>query len=139
MSSIPAVLAALAALGEATLPNNQVINGGWTSETVTYGRLLLVGDEEILIERDFDSMSDVTTSEQYVVPLAVAADLAGSDQLLADAAALADYEAMVQAILEHPSGHTLGLEASGVISVLPLGSHSFRRASDKTGVHAMVR
>jgi hypothetical protein len=139
MSSVPAVLAALTTIGRNALPDSQVINGGLSSETVTLGRALLIGDEEILIQRDFDSMSDVTTSEQYMVPLATIADFPGSDQLLADAAAFADYEAIVQAILDHPSGHTLGLSASGVISALPLGEHRFLRASDRTGVHAMVR
>lgn len=139
MSSVPGVLAGLTAVGKAALPSSQVINGGWASQTITRERLLLVGDEEILINRQFDSLSDVTMSEEYDVPLTAAADLSGADPLIADAAAFADYETFVQAVLDHPSGHTLGLEASGVISVLPTGEQRFQRLSDENGRHAVVR
>ncbi len=149
MSSVPAVLAALAALGAATLPNSQVINGGLGSITITQPHLFLVGDEAVEIERDFDSMSTVTMSEEYVVPLTITVDVPGTDQTVADNAAFADYEAFMQAVLDHPSGHTLGLEAAGVISVLPAGafgprggsgtSHRFQRLADENGRHAAIR
>ena len=137
MSSVPAVLAALVTLATATLPNSQVINGGIGTATTTTGRFLLVGDDEILIERQFDSMSNVTFSEEYVVPLTVGADLPGTDQAAADTQALADYETFLQAVADHPQGPTLGL-GDGV-SVLPVGSHRFVRLADENGRHAAVR
>ena len=139
MSSVPAVLAALTALGSATLPDRQVINGGTDAEPITRERFLLVGDEEFDIEEDFDSMSTETSSEQYVVPCTAGADLSGTDPMQATAAAFADYRTFRQAVLQHPSGHTLGLEADGVISVLPVGTRRFVRRSDQNGKHAVVR
>jgi len=144
MSSVPAVLAALATLGVATLPNTQIINGGVGSIPVTRERLFLVApEEEILITRDFDSMGGPggTTSEQYLVPLANAADFSGADQTAADTAAFDDYEALVQAILDHPSGPTLGVVAAGVsaLAVEPTGEHRFNRRADENGRHALVR
>ena len=139
MSSVPVVLAALAELARATLPQSQVINGGESSVETTTGRLLLIGDDEIVIERQFDSMSTASTSEEYVVPLRAAVDLATRKQTDADAQAFADYEALVQAILDHPSGPSLGLEASGVLSVLPVGSHRFGRTADPDGRQSTVR
>jgi len=142
MSSVPAVLAALAALGATTLPDSQIINGSRQSVTISRGRMLLVGDDEVLITRDFDSLGGPgTSSEQYVVPLAAFAGFSGADQTVADAAAFADYEAMVQAILDHPSGPTLGIVAAGVsaLSVQPTGEHRFQRLADEDGRQAVVR
>src|SRR5829696_1153708 len=120
MSSVPAVLAALAALGSATLSADvQVVNGSVGSVTFTKEQYFLIGDDEIPVEREFDSMSTVTTSEVYVVPLTCGADLQATDQALADAAADTIYEAMLTAILGHPAGPTLGLGDG--ISVLPIG------------------
>jgi hypothetical protein len=142
VSSVPAVLAALASLGVATLPNTQTINGGSGSVVISRERLFLVADEEILIQRDFDSLAGpATSSEQYFVPLAMAADLSGADQLAADSAAFADYEAMVQAILDHPLGPTIGIVDASVlaISVQPTGEHRFVRLADENGRHSLVR
>jgi len=136
-------MAALTALGAATLPNSQAINGGISSVTGSPERVFLVGDEEVLITRDFDSLGGPggTTSEQYFVPLATGADLSGADQTAADAVAFADYEAIVQAILDHPSGPTLGIVAAGVsaLSIQPTGEHRFMRLADENGRHALVR
>lgn len=142
MSSAPAVLVALTTLGVAALPNSQVINGPAGSVAISRPRLLLVGpdsDEEIFIDEQFDSLAGLTTSEQYVVPLTVVADYSGTDQASVDAAAFADCDAMLQAVANHPSGPTLGLEASGVISVLPIGERRFQRMANESGRHAAVR
>lgn len=142
MSTVPAVLAALTSLARAALPNTQVINGPAGSVARTKDRVLLVGpdsDEEILIDEQFDSMSNETTSEAYVVPMTVVADYSGIDQTISDSAAFADCAAMLQAIGAHPSGPTLGLEASGVISVLPIGERRFQRVANESGRHSVVR
>jgi len=143
MSSVPAVLAALASLGAATLPNTQTINGDIRSVAGSGERLFVIADEEVLITRDFDSLGGVggTSSETYFVPLANAADLSGADQTAADNLAFTDYEAMVQAILDHPSGPTLGIAAAGVsmVSVQPTGEHRFQRLADENGRHSLVR
>lgn len=143
MSSVPAVLAGLAALGVATLLDSQTINGDIRSVPGSRERLFLVGDEEVLITRDFDSLGGPggTSREQYFVPLATFSSLSGTDQTAADAIAFADYEAMVQAILDHPSGPTLGIVAAGVsmVSVQPTGEHRFQRLAEENGRQALVR
>ena len=139
MSTIPAVLAALASLGASTLTSAQVVNGDLGNVTVTSNRLLLVGDDEIQITRDLDSLSATTTSEQYEVPCTLSADVAGTDQTVADAMVFADYAALELAVREYAGGPDLGLRAQGVFSVLPLGIHSLRRMGDGDGRHAAVR
>lgn len=143
MSTVPAVLAAITALAITALPNScQVVNGPAGAVAVTRGRVVLIGpdsDEEILITEDYDSLSNVTTSEEYFVPMTAVADYSGTDQTVADGAAFADCTAVLQAIADHPSGPTLGLEASGVISVQAVGERRFQRVANESGRHAVVR
>ena len=143
MSSVPEVLAALATLGRATLPNNQVIDGTLEGVTVTGGRLLLIGavfsgraEDDFEIERERDSLAGVTATEEYVVPCGVVSDVPGADQSVADAQAWADYEAMEAAIIANPH---LGLSASFSLHATILATQAFRRRADQNGRHALVR
>lgn len=136
-STIPAVLAALVTLGQATLPDWQVINGPLGSVTTTGGRLLMVGEGDVTGRRDLDSMSLGTTSEQYVVSMVANVDLPGTDQTAADSAAMAAYTALEAAVRLFPGGPTLGL--SVVLQALPTGDFSLTRIADENGRHAAVR
>lgn len=136
MSTVPEVLAALATLGAATLPNSQTINGDLASVTTTRGQLFLVADEDFEVERQFDSLAGVTTTERYVVPCSVVADVPGSDQSVADAQAWADYEALEVAVAANP---TLGLHALFSLQATIVGTQTFRRAADSDGRHSLVR
>ena len=136
MSTVPEVLAALATLGGATLPNSQIIDGTLSSVTQTTGRLFLVGDQEFEIQRDFDSLGGVTTTERYVVPCAVVADVQTPDQSVADAQAWADYEALEIAVAATPQ---LGLAGSFSLQAAIVGTQSFRRLADENGRHSLVR
>jgi hypothetical protein len=135
MSSVPEVLAAIAALGTATLPNSQVINGSLTSVTGTQGRLFLIGDEEFEVQREPDSLGGTTATESYTVPCAIAADIQTPDQYVADAQAWADYEAVEAAIRAAPQ---LGLAASFSLNA-SVTVPRFRRLADENGRHALVR
>jgi hypothetical protein len=137
MTTIPAVMAALAALANATLNTDiwQAINGPSTSVTTTKNHLVTIGgeDEGVGGTRELNSMGVDTTEEQYLVPVVISADLAGTDQLLADDAVLDAYEAYEQAIREYPAGPNLGLAASGVLKALPTGDFRLmRRATGET-------
>lgn len=136
MSSVPEVLAAVATLGTATLPNSQTINGDLASVTTTRGRLFLVADEDFEVERQFDSLGGVTTTERYVVPCSAVSDVPGSDQSVADAQAWADYEAMEVAVAANP---TLGLHAQFSLQAVIVGTQTFRRAASENGRHSLVR
>lgn len=138
MTTLPVVLTALTELAKATLGADwQVINGPVRSITVTKERMLLIGDEPVSGRRDLDSMSLLTTAEQYTVPLVANVDLPGTDQGAADAAALAAYEAIEAAVRTHPDGPNLGLGDS--IQALPTGEFSLQRQADDDGRHAAVR
>lgn len=137
MSTIPAVLTALANISTATLPGWQVINGTDASVTTTSGQLVIVGGDEVAGRRDLDALSLDTTSEQYVVPMAVNADVVGSDQQVADTLALDAYDLLERAIREHADGPGIGV--AGVLQALPTGDFSMRRLSDENGRHAVVR
>jgi hypothetical protein len=140
VSSIPAVLAALKTLGDATLAGWQGINGPVGSVTTTAGNLFLVGDEDVVADRQFDSMGIDTTSETYTVPIIVNADVsAGTDQQTADTLALDAYMLFERAIREYPAGPNLGLAASGVLQALPTGEFRLMRSADDQGRHAAVR
>jgi hypothetical protein len=136
MSTVPEVLAALAVLGQATLPGHQVINGTLGSVTVTDGPLLLIGDEDFEIKREPDSLAGVTATEEYVVPCSVVADVPGADQSVADAQAYADSEAMEAAIFGNPH---LGLSAGFSLHATIVATQTFRRLADQNGRHALVR
>ena len=136
MSTVPVVLAALTTLGTATLTNAQVINGPAGSVTTTTGRLLLIGDQDFDIEDEFDSVAEVSTTEHYVVPCGVAADLATPDQSLADAQVHADFATFRAALAADPS---LGLSGSYSLRVAIVGVRTFRRAATSEGRSSLIR
>ena len=137
MSTVPEVLAALAAMGAATLPTGaQVIAGDLGSVTTTRGRLFLVGDQEFEILWEFDSLGGVTVTEHFVVPCAVVADVQTPEQAIADAQAWADFEALHTAIEADP---TLGLSGTFSLNAAVVGPGTFRRLGDSEGRHSLVR
>jgi hypothetical protein len=139
VSSIPAVLAALKTLGEATLAGWQGINGPLGSVTTTTGNLIVVGDDDVVGDRQLDTMGVGTASETYSVPIVVNVDVpAATDQQVADTLALNAYDSLERAIREHASGPNLGLPA-WVRSALPTGEFRLMRRSDENGRHAAVR
>lgn len=136
MTSIPAVKAALVSVLTAALPNSQVIYGPVTAVTTTSGRILTV--RGAIGTRELDSLSLLTTAEQYVLELVVSVDVqAGSSQQDATELALADYAAAELAIREHPTAPTLGLGDG--IKVLPTGEFELSEQADSNGRHAAVR
>jgi hypothetical protein len=139
MTTIPVVLAALTTLGGTILTGWQAINGPPGSVTTTEDRLLFVGDEEIVGDRQFNSMTGQTTSERYTVPVALSVSLPGTDQLAADALALDAYKLFEVAIREYPGGSDLGLSAAGVQEALPTGEFRLTRRATDDGRHAAVR
>ncbi len=139
MSTIGAVLDALATLAAATLTDSQIINGPIGSVSVTKPRIVVIGDTPIVGERDLDSMSLSGTREEYDVPVTVSVDLAGADQGVADDEAMADYAALELAIREYTGGPNLGLSASGVRSALPLRQFQLERFSSSDGRSAAVK
>jgi hypothetical protein len=136
VTTVPEVLTALASLGVTTLPGSQVINGDLTSVTNVKGRLLLIGDQDFDVAREFDSLAGVTTTEHYVVPCGAVADLPTPDQSVADAQAWADYEAMEVAIANNPS---LGLSGSFSLQAAIVGTQTFRRLANSDGRQSLVR
>ena len=129
MSTVPAVLAALASLGQTTLPNSQVINGPRDSRTTTGSRILLIGGDgsEAITSGPTAEMSISTMDETYTVNLTVSASVPSTDQTAADALADADYTAMKLAVRDYP-GSTLGL-SSGVLRIMPTDFFSWRRVA----------
>ena len=136
MSTVPAVLAALATLGVATLTSSQVINGPAGSVTTTTGRLLLIGDQDFDVEDEFDSVAEVSTTEHYVVPCAIAADLSTPDQSVADAQAWADFAVFRLMVAADP---TLGLSGSYSLHAAVVGVKTFRRAATSEGRSSLIR
>lgn len=136
MSSIPDVLDKLVELGSEILPNSQVIYGPPASVTTLDDRVLVVADRPVRAVAELDSMSLDSSSENYVVPMAVSVDVAGTDQRTAVLAAIADYEAMEKAIREHPLGPSLGLGEP--THVLPTGDFELQQRADDNGRHAAV-
>lgn len=136
MSTIPAALAALVALAEATLDTGewQVLNGTRSSVTVTKERMLAVGDGDIVgtAEPDVPALD----SEDYTVPLSATASFPGTDQTLADAEAIEAYEAVRDAVR---ASDRLGLAGQGVFMVFPAGEIRMQRQADENGRHTSVR
>jgi len=138
VTTIPAVLDALQALGIATLTSAQTIQGPTTSVTTTTGRIFVIAGEPIVISRDFDSMAVGTTQEDYLVPLVWSVDMPGTDMGAAIDAVTADYTAMELAIREYP-GMDLGLSASGVLSAKLFGDAQLQPFAGDFGRSAAVR
>jgi hypothetical protein len=123
MSTVPAVIAALVALGEATLDIDewQVIDGPLESVTTARPRLLLVGDEDIVSDTQFNNLAASETDDRYTVPLLVSVGLPGADSLaIARTEAMDTYEAIRDAVLNAP-GRNLGLSAQGVLEAVVTG------------------
>jgi hypothetical protein len=139
VSTVSAVLAALTTLAGATLSGWQAINGPVGSITSTEDRLIAVGAEEVVGDRQFNSMTGQTTSERYVVPVVLSVSLPGTDQQAADAIVLAAYDLFERAVREFPGGSDLSLSASGVQQALPTGEFRLNRQADENGRHAAVR
>lgn len=139
MSTIPAVIAALVALGQATLDGElwETIDGPIETVTTAAQRLLLVGDAEIISPTDFDSLGSSGMSERYTVPLLISVSLPGPDSLItARTQAFATHEEIRDAILNSPS---LGLVAQGVLSAFPTSERRVQQYATPEGRSVAIR
>jgi hypothetical protein len=145
MSTIPAVIAALKTLAEATLtsppPNDwQVIDGPATTETVWKQRMLVIADEEILSPTDFDSLGAFGMEERYTVPLLLSVSLPGPDSLpTCRTEAFAAHELIRDALLGAAADRRLGLTAQGVLNVVPTGERRIQQFATETGRSVAIR
>lgn len=141
MSSIPAVIAALVTLAEATLDPEVwlVIDGPANSVTTTRDRVLAVGDEEISSPTSPDSYAAASMSERYTVPLVVSVSLSGPDTLpTARVEAIAAYEAVCAAVLD-VLDRDLGLGVQGVVDVVPATERRVQQFATAEGRSVAVR
>ena len=134
MSTIPAVLAALVTLAEATLDDEwQVLNGTRSTVTVTKDRMLAVGDGDIVGTADPEFPA--IRGEDYTVPLSATVSFPGTDQTLVDSEAIDAYEAVRDAIRAAvPTSWP-----AGVMQVLQIGELRMQRRADENGRHTSVR
>jgi hypothetical protein len=141
VSTVPAVIAALVALGEATLSLDdwQVIDGPLGTVTTPRERLLLVGDTEIVSPAEFDSYGGASQAERYTLPLLVSVTLTGFDTLpAARTEAFTAHEEIRDAILASP-GRNLGLTAQSVVDVFPSVERRVQQFATENGRSVAIR
>jgi hypothetical protein len=139
MSTIPAVIAALKALVEATLDTSawQIVDGPPDVDTQKAQRLVAIGDDDIVSPTDFDSMAAQGMAERYAVPMTVSVNLPGPESLIISRAeALAAHEEIREAVLATPS---LGLVAQGVLSAFPTSERRIQQFATPEGRSAAIR
>jgi hypothetical protein len=139
MSTIPAVLAALVTLVEATLSTDewQIVDGPPDAETQRAQRLVTIGEDDIVSPTDFDSMAAQGMAERYTIPMTVSVALPGPESLIVcRTEALAAHEAIREAVLATPS---LGLVAQGVLSAFPTGERRIQQFATPEGRSAAIR
>lgn len=142
MSTIPAVVAALVALGEATLSLDewQVIDGPVGAVTAAMPRVLLVGDEEIVSATDFNNVAASEMDDRYTVPLLVSVTLPGADSLpVCRVDALAAYEDIRDAVLAPALARNLGLGAQNVLEAVVTGERRVQPYAMPEGRSVTVR
>jgi hypothetical protein len=141
VSTIPAVIAALVAVGEATFNGDewQTIDGPANSVTTTRDRVFAVADEEIVSPTDADSYGAGSLAERYTVPLVASVSLPGPDTLAtARLEAFTAYEDFCGAVLAAP-GRNLGLGGQGVIDVVPTSERRIQQFANENGRSVAVR
>jgi hypothetical protein len=141
VSSVGAVVAALVALGEATLDGDEwsVIDGPANTVTTVRDRVLAVGADEIVSLDDADSYAGASFAERYTVPLIISVSLPGPDALAAARVeALAVHEEFYNAVRDSP-GRNLGLSAEGVIDVFPTSERRIQQFANENGRSVAVR
>jgi hypothetical protein len=121
MSTIPPVVAALVAVGEATLDGDDwIVADGPIGTVPTAGqRLLLIADEEIVSTVNYNDLASMGMDDQYLVPLLASVALPGPDTLAtARTEALAAYDDIRDALQVL---FNLGLQAQGVHKAVVTG------------------
>jgi hypothetical protein len=139
VSTIPAAIAALVTLVEATVDTVawQITDGPPDTEAQRAQRLISVGDDEIASPTDFDSMAAQGMAERYMIPMTVSVALPGPESLIVcRTEALAAHEAIREAVLATPS---LGLVAQGVLSAFPTSERRIQQFATPEGRSAAIR
>jgi hypothetical protein len=140
MTTIPAVIAALVSLGEATLDGDewQTIDGPANTVTTIKDRVFAVAAEEIVSPTDYDSLGG-SQSERYMVPLIISVSLPGPDTLAAArVAALAAHDDLREAIV-NADPRNLGLGSEGVVDVYPTPERRVQQFANENGRSVAIR
>lgn len=141
MSTIPAVIAALVALGEATLDGGEwsIVDGPVGTVTTIKDRVFAIADTEIVSPTGYDSLGGYGMAERYMVPLVLSVSLPGADTLaLARAEAFAAHEDIRDALLGG-TDRSLGLSAEGVLDVVPTAERRVQQFASENGRSVAVR
>ena len=137
-SSVAAVKAQLVAiLAPALGSDTQVLYGSIASATTTGSQALTVG--KVAGTRELRSLTRLSCHERYTVELVAAVSSSSAGQQEVDEAVMAIYELAEVTIRSYPGGSDLGLAASGVLKILPLGEFELVEQADENGWHAAVR
>jgi hypothetical protein len=139
VSTVPAVLVALKALGEATLDTDewQFVDGPLGTVTASKSRVLLIGDDEIVSDLTYNDLASLGMDDQYRVPLLISVGLSGPDSLImCRDAALAAFDELRDAV---QGLFNLGLHAQGVHKAVVTGERRIRQLTGPEGRTCEVR
>jgi hypothetical protein len=129
MSTVPAVVAALVTLAEATFDSDdwQVIDGPANTVTTVKQQVIAIGHEPIVTTRSL--------TDQYTVPCLVSVALPGPDSLpTARTAAIGAYESLRAAIRAQED-----LNTAGAIRVQVADEHELQQFADEQVRSAAIR